>query len=87
MFSDVSLNNGICDVLYNQCISIHVRTLDFYLILGRITRVRISVLWGKKSKYLSANTCIWYAKINVHPLAYISAALYSSLWDLEGKLA
>ena len=38
-FTDVNLNDGIHDVLYNQCISKHVRILDFYLTLGRITWV------------------------------------------------
>ena len=48
-FTDVNLNDGIRDVLYNQRISKHVRIPDFYLTLGRITLVGETFLsQGKK---------------------------------------
>ena len=34
-FTEVNLNDGIRDVLYNQCISQHVRNLDFLLIIAK----------------------------------------------------
>ena len=57
-FTDVNLNDGICDILYNQCISKHVRILDFHLTLGRITLVGQEFLYlGKTQNFL-----IWCAR-------------------------
>ena len=49
MFNDVNLNDGICDVHYNQCIS-NVKILNFYLTLGKIAWVGWEFLSQDKTR-------------------------------------
>ena len=57
-FTDINHNDGIRDVIYNQCISKHVRILDIYLSLGRITWAGEFLPKGKTQDFI-----IWRVRI------------------------